>query len=107
MSETSKPEPTPGEREAPTRLGKMIFGWTSHPKTGLYVFIGTLVLSVALFTGSFFIHSHEYFDFAELPGFYALFGFVAFGGVVLTGWPLRKMLGRPENYYEPEDAPRD
>jgi hypothetical protein len=109
MSETSTPETdTPlVEGKVSTKLGETLFGWTSHPKTGLFVFAGMLILSAGLFIGSFLVHPHEYFHFAEFPGFYAMFGFVAFGGVVLTGWPLRKLLGRPEAYYEPEDAPRD
>lgn len=38
-------------------------------------------------------------------GFYALFGFFAFTFVVLMGWPLRRLLSRPEDYYrEDEDA---
>ena len=100
MSETSQSEhehthngPFPGEK---------IFGWTSHPKAGLYVFIFILVLAAGLIAADFVVHRHEYIHLAELPIFYAVFGFVAFGGVVLSGWPLRKLLGRPENDYEPE-----
>jgi hypothetical protein len=35
-----------------------------------------------------------------MPGFYALFGFLAFGVAVLSGWPLGKLLRRREDYYE-------
>ena len=39
-------------------------------------------------------------DATSFPGFYALFGLIAFIVVVLCGWPLGKMLRRPEGYYD-------
>ena len=35
-----------------------------------------------------------------MPGFQGVFGFLAFGLAVLSGWPLGKMLRRPEDYYD-------
>jgi hypothetical protein len=34
------------------------------------------------------------------PGFHALFGFLAFAFAVLSGWPLGRLLRRPEDYYD-------
>lgn len=107
MSETSSNEHNhpPGLDKYP---GDRIFGWTSNKKTGGIIFIGMLVLSAALVIASFLLpHRHEYVHMAAFAPFYAIFGFVAFGGVVLSGWPLRKLLGRPENYYEPEETSDD
>lgn len=88
--------------------GDLIFGWTSHPRTSLFIFAGMAILSAVLFLADFVIHRHhEYVKIAEYIGFYAFFGFIAFAGVVLSGWPLRKLLGRPENYYEPEERADD
>lgn len=39
-------------------------------------------------------------DVTSTPGFYAVFGFVAFGVAVLSGWPLGRILRQPEDYYE-------
>lgn len=50
-----------------------------------------------------FHHRHEIFEFEGVIGFYALFGFLAFGLVVLSGWPLRDLLGKPETYYRGDD----
>ena len=102
MSETS-PEEHPVETRTARHSGERYFGWTSHPKAGTYTFIFVGVLAAALALADFFVHRHEYIHLAEFKIFYALFGFAAFGGVVLSGWPLRKLLGRPENYYEPEE----
>jgi len=46
------------------------------------------------------IHKHEEFGFAEWFGFFGFFGFVACVGLVLTAKALRKILKRPEDYYE-------
>lgn len=107
MSETPSSEHN-HRADQDTYPGDKIFGWTSNKKTGLFVFVGMLVLSAALVIASFILpHRHEYVPIAEFAPFYAIFGFVAFAGVVLSGWPLRKLLGRPENYYEPEETQND
>ncbi len=51
-------------------------------------------------------HAHAAPEMESVRGFYALFGFAAFAFVVLTGWPLRRLLARPETYYgdEGDDA---
>lgn len=46
------------------------------------------------------IHKHEAFGFAEWFGFFGFFGFVACVGLVLTAKLLRRVLKRPEDYYE-------
>lgn len=39
-------------------------------------------------------------DATSVPGFYGFFGFVAFALAVLSGWPLGRLLRRPEDYYD-------
>ena len=107
MSEPLETEETAKANASGKYPGELMFGWTSHPKAGLFVFIAIAVLSAGLFVADFAVHRHEYIHLAEFKGFYALFGFAAFGLVVLSGWPLRRLLGRPENYYEPEDQTDD
>lgn len=36
----------------------------------------------------------------NIPGFFGVFGFVAFSLAVLSGWPLGRLLRRPEDYYD-------
>ena len=45
-------------------------------------------------------HKHGHFDFEELPGFNAAFGFLAYVGLVLSATQLRKLLKRDEDYYD-------
>jgi hypothetical protein len=37
---------------------------------------------------------------SAFPGFYGIFGFLAFGLAVLSGWPLGYLMRRPEDYYD-------
>ena len=107
MSEPLETEETAKANASGKYPGELLFGWTSHPKAGAYTFIAIAVLSALLFGADFLVHRHEYLHIAEFPVFYALFGFASFAFVVLSGWPLRKLLGRPENYYEPETSSDD
>jgi predicted MFS family arabinose efflux permease len=53
-----------------------------------------------LFVADFLYHKHIHFEAERVFGFYALFGFAAFVGIVLAGKQLRKLLMRPEDYYD-------
>lgn len=64
-----------------------------------FVFIALAIATLGLAAIDFAFHRHAYFDFEGWRGFYALVGFVSFSFAVLCGWPLRRLLGRPENYY--------
>ena len=44
--------------------------------------------------------SHRYFDYESIYGFHAVFGFLAYAFIVLTAKMLRKVLKRPEEYYD-------
>ena len=63
----------------------------------LYVFYALCAL---LFAADFVIHRHIYHSWEELPGFYAIFGFVACVVLVLLATQMRKLLMRGEDYYE-------
>jgi len=62
---------------------------------GLLVGFGAL-----LFIADAFYHKHPHFAAEEFFGFYAIVGFVAFVLIVLAGKQLRKILMRPEDYYD-------
>ena len=62
-----------------------------------------LVAAVALAAVDFVHHRHALFTWESFPGFHALFGFAAFSFVVFMGWPLRRLLSRPETYYREGD----
>ena len=66
----------------------------------LYVFYAICGL---LFVADFVIHRHIYHNWEKLPGFYAIFGFVACVILVLLATQMRKFLMRDEGYYEKGD----
>ena len=45
-------------------------------------------------------HRHVHFVWEGFPNFYGFFGFAAFWCVVIAGKKLRKILWRPEDYYD-------
>ena len=77
-------------------------GWMDKPNvvkrlfTALYVLCGLLVVAEFVL-GRPTAHPHPW---EGLPVFYAVYGFVSFWFLVLLARPMRKLLIRPEDYYE-------
>ena len=65
--------------------------------TGLYLVCGGLLLSDAIY------HRHTILSMENWFGFYGIYGFVACTILVLAAPQLRKLVARPENYYERKD----
>lgn len=57
-------------------------------------------LCALLFAADFVVHRHVYHRWESLPGFYAVFGFVACVVLVLLATQMRKALMRDEDYYD-------
>ena len=85
--------------------------WLDKPSSVRLIIIGLVVMCVV----SFIIptamdmmadphhhgeDSHRAFDYENIYGFHAFFGFCAYAFIVLTAKGLRKVLMRPEEYYE-------
>jgi len=64
------------------------------------VFYGACIMLLAL---DFVLHRHIAHTWERLPGFYALFGFVACVTLVLIAKQLRRLLKRPEDYYDVDE----
>jgi hypothetical protein len=84
---------------------KPVFGdartyWLDNPRNvdrlvyGLYTICALLVLI------DIFVDRHGVFAIERAFGFYGIFGFVACFGLVLAAKELRKIVMRPENYYD-------
>ena len=77
-------------------------GWMDRPDTvkrlltAFYVLCGLLIVG-ELVLGKETAHPHPW---EGLPLFYAVAGFVSFWFLVLVARPMRKLLIRPENYYD-------
>jgi hypothetical protein len=59
-----------------------------------------LVVFFGLIAGELLFHKHAYFGFEKWFAFHAWFGFLFFVGVIYAGKGLRKLLKRPEDYYD-------
>ncbi|NNJ96279.1 MAG: hypothetical protein HKP12_03895 [Gammaproteobacteria bacterium] len=64
---------------------------------------GFYVVCVLLFVLDFILHRHVYLTWENLPGFYALFGFVACVALVLIAKEMRKVVMRKEDYYDVDE----
>ena len=96
----AKSETPPAPLQTTAGFSDFVFGWTRSPKAGGFVLVGLGLLGLLLAALDFVMHRHAKFTLEAAYGFYALFGFLAFSFVVLMGWPLRHLLGRPEGYYD-------
>jgi hypothetical protein len=57
-------------------------------------------LCLALLAAELFYDHHPHFVVDGLPGFYAVFGFLAFVFIVFAGKALRRLIMRKEGYYD-------
>ena len=64
---------------------------------------GFYILCGILFALDFVVHRHVSLDWERLPGFYAIFGFVACVLLVLVAKEMRKVLMRKEDYYDVDE----
>lgn len=63
--------------------------------------IGLLVAACTVALGvEFFVDKDAHFGFEGIPGFHALFGFLAFTVAIYAGKLLRALFGRDEDYYD-------
>lgn len=61
------------------------------------------VICAILLVMDFVVHRHTIFKWEEIPGFYAIFGFVAFVALVEGSKLLRKLVKRKEDYYDVDE----
>jgi len=108
MNEEGAESPKLSEPHGPPQLGEpdehplsvLLFSWM---RTALFfrllmaVLAGAGVLLIAIELVFFRL---AYAGVESLPGFFGIFGFVAFGLAVLSGWPLGRLMRRPEDYYD-------
>lgn len=70
-------------------------------KSSLVWVLGVVVIGLGAI--DFVHHRHEYLEFAQTPGFYAMAGFGSFVLAVMGAWfVIRRFLGREENYWDGE-----
>ena len=80
-----------------------IFWTDDKPENVNRLLRGFYAICALLFVLDFFIHRHASRDWEQLPGFYAIYGFVAFVVLVLVSKVLRKLVMRKEDYYDVDE----
>jgi hypothetical protein len=74
--------------------------WLDSPGNVRKIYLGLWAIGLALVMLDLVVHRHDEIGFAETLGFYGAYGFVACVLLVLTAKVLRRLLARPEDYYE-------
>lgn len=75
--------------------------WVEKDTNIVWMIQGLGVLCAILFLADFIAGRHPYFVTEGLFGFYAIFGFLAFSSIVIATKYLKRLIGRPEDYYAP------
>ncbi|MCB1683824.1 MAG: hypothetical protein R3E82_12360 [Pseudomonadales bacterium] len=74
--------------------------WLDRPQNVRKLYLGLWFFGMAWVIPDFFLHKHEDVEFAATYAFYAIFGFFACVALVVTAKGLRRILMRPEDYYD-------
>lgn len=99
MSEKDTGQPDPGHE---------IHDFTGPLSPGVARLIRVfLALCVLLVVADFFVHRHVEQPAEKIPGFYAGYGFLGCVILVLAAKELRKLVMRPEDYYDPPGGEAD
>ncbi len=93
-------------KRASIRLSVLLFSWMRSDRFDRVFLAGLAALCAVLAALELVIHRHDGGGIEALPVFQGVFGFLAFALAVLSGWPLGRLMRRPENYYgdQPDDA---
>ena len=70
------------------------------PENTRFFFLAFYVICGVLIVAELFIHRHTEHPWEVLFGFHALWGFASFWFLVLVAKQMRKVLIRPEDYYD-------
>ena len=80
------------------KLGRM-YSWVDKPGSADRIFYGLAIFCGFLFLLDFTYEKHGHFAVENVPGFYGIFGFVGFTGLIFAATALRRIVKRPEDYY--------
>ena len=104
-------QPQAPEPQGPPQLGEpgehplsvLLFSWM-RTKLFYRLMMGALAgfgaLLIAIEAVSLIDRPVRIYGLEDVPGFFGVFGLLAFSFAVLTGWPLGRLLRRPEDYYD-------
>ena len=86
-------------KESSKPYGSILFRWLDY-KNSPRLIIGILVvICISLGLSDFIYHRHGHFYIEELPGFFAIYGFLMFSFIIFGATLLRFFIKRKEDYY--------
>ena len=74
-----------------------------NPRNVSRLLLGFYIICGGLFLADFIAHRHIVHSWEGIPGFYALYGFVACVVLVLIAKEMRKLVMRKEDYYDVDE----
>ena len=74
--------------------------WLDRPENVRKVYLAVWGVCILLLAVELLLHKHTEVPVEKWFGFHGFFGFVACIGLVLTAKGLRRLVRRPEDYYE-------
>ena len=74
--------------------------WLDEPHNVTRLYRGLWLIALVLLLLDWIVHRHDELALATTPAFYAAYGFFACVLLVLTAKAMRRLLKRPEDYYE-------
>lgn len=74
--------------------------WLDNPRNVDKIYYGLCVTCGLLVVADFFYEKKTYFEFERVIGFHGWYGFVACVALVLLAKQLRRLVKRPEDYYD-------
>ena len=77
--------------------------WLDEPRNVRKLVWALIAVCAGLFFADGFYDKHGETEVEYLFGFYAIFGFTVYVGLVLVAKWLRTLLKRPEDYYDADD----
>lgn len=84
-------------------LGRKLL-WLDDMKNVKRIVYGLYAVCTLLFLVDFLYHKHTYLPIEDIPGFYALYGFIMCALLVICARGMRVFLMRSEDYYAPHDV---
>lgn len=78
-------------------------GWADRPEIKQRIRYVLYAACILLVGADLIVHRHIVVPLEKVPAFYAIYGFVALVAVVMAAKGLRRLVGRPEDYYERND----
>ena len=74
--------------------------WLDNPRNVTRLVWALAAVGVGFMVADLFYEKHVHFRWEEWFGGYGFFGFAAFFFIVMAGKQLRRVLMRPEDYYD-------